>query len=76
MVHNIEFATKDEFLDAAELLVKRCGRFNMLPGHVLSVSEDQLTALVEAGLVSPNGDAGRNRGKENTQRKKPGSPPW
>jgi hypothetical protein len=73
MVREIKFSTRDRFIDAAEVLIKHGGLFNMLPGRVLAVSEEHFAALIEAGLVTKNGTESRASGKRKTEsRKKPG----
>jgi hypothetical protein len=62
MVRELKYRNREKFLDAAALLIERRGLFNMLPGKVLSVNEDQYAALVKAGLVPSNGTEGRTRG--------------
>jgi hypothetical protein len=71
MVREIKFRSRERFLDAAELLIKRRGLFNMLPGKMLSVNEEQYAALVAAGLVTKNGNQGRTGGRK-SESKKPG----
>jgi hypothetical protein len=72
MVRELKYLNREKFLDAAELLIKRRGLFNMLPGKVLSVSEEQFIVLFEAGLAPSNGHESRTGGSTKAKRKKLG----
>jgi hypothetical protein len=60
----VQIVDNTKYEKALGLLYRMGGMFRTRPTHVLLIGETQYRALVQAGLVEPNGAEAPHRGKK------------